>query len=55
MGMTDNQFKTHIKFVIRDVKDIKESTAGVGTPDEQKIIAKKIEDLLEILQTSLED
>ena len=48
MGMTDSQFKTHIRMLIKMINDAEEQ-------EEKELILKKIAILKEILQAALED
>ncbi len=48
MGMTNGQFKAFIRFIIKDLNDLKAET-------DDTLKTEKIDQLLETLQNALED
>ena len=48
MGMTDSQFKTHIRMLIKMINEAQEE-------EEKELILKKLELLKAVLQAALED
>ena len=48
MGMTDKQFDTHLRMVIKDIKE----TINIQDVKEKD---RKLKELLDLLQTSLEN
>ena len=48
MGMTDKQFKSHVRFLLKDLKEVK-AEKDAGKREE------KLEQIIETLQATLED
>ena len=48
MGMTDGQYKTHIRMLIKMIDEAKGE-------QEKELIVKKLDSLIDLLQAALED